>query len=432
MNNGNAFEVRRTVADADKNHSGSFLLTRSQPCKNTLVSHVVSVFNRYLFRGGEEEVFESEARMLQARGVRVTPICVQTPPATNGFDKAKLGLQSIWSSDWHSRFTDLLSKERPDVVHVHNSFPVFSPAIYYASRKLGIPVVQTLHNYRLFCPGALFFRDGKVCEDCLKGGLRHGIRHGCYRGSRTQTAVVAIMLGTHRALNTWSEKIDLYIALTEFARQKFICGGLPADRIIVKPNFLDPDPGVYGGPREGAVFAGRLSEQKGLHTLLEAWRRLPAPLPLTIIGEGPLRDELHARKTEWALDSVTLRGRLSREETIALIRRSRFLIIPSLSYENFPLTLVEALACGVPVIASRLGAMSEIIDDGRTGLHFCAGDPTDLGEKVLWACSHPLEMEEMSRAARAEFLAKYTADKNFDQLMEIYDAVLHRKAAAVA
>jgi glycosyltransferase involved in cell wall biosynthesis len=428
----NARNTNMSVSTADRGPTGSFPLTALRFEGGTRVSHVVSVFNRYLFRGGEEEVFESEARMLQARGVRVTPICIQTTAPPNAFDKAKLGLQSIWSWEWHSRFTDLLSKDRPDVVHVHNSFPVLSPAIYYASRRLGIPVVQTLHNYRLLCPGALFFRDGKVCEDCLEGGLLHGIRHGCYRGSRAQTAVVAIMLRTHRALDTWNEKVDLYIALTEFARQKFILGGLPAERVIVKSNFLDPDPGVYGGPRQGAVFAGRLSDQKGLLTLLDAWRRMSVSFPLTIIGEGPLHDDLHARKTEAGLANVTLMGRISRGETVELIRRSRFLILPSMSYENFPLTLVEAFACGVPVIASRLGAMAEIVDDGRTGLLFRAGDPADLAEKASWAFGHPLEMEAMSCASRAEFLAKYTADTNFDQLMRIYSAVLGQKAAAVA
>jgi glycosyltransferase involved in cell wall biosynthesis len=393
---------------------------------------IVSVFNRYVFRGGEEEVFEAEARMLAARDSQVTAVSVQTTPPEGPFAKVSFGLQATWSGSWHKRIRDLLIQERPDIVHVHNSFPMISPSIYYACHESGVPIVQTLHNYRLLCPGALFYRDGKVCEDCLEGGLRNSVRHGCYRGSRAQTAAVALMLGTHRALDTWNEKVDAYIALTEFARQKFIQGGLPAERIVVKPNFLDPDPGPRQSPGEGAVFVGRLSEQKGLLTLLEAWRRVPAEFPLRIIGEGPLLEELQVRRKEWGLASVKIEGRFTREETIAAIRRAQFLIFPSLWYECFPLTLVEAFACGVPVITSQLGAMAEIVDAGRTGLLFRAGDFMDLAGRISWACSHPREMDAMACACRAEFLAKYTADKNFDQLMEIYNAVMDRKAAAVA
>jgi glycosyltransferase involved in cell wall biosynthesis len=393
---------------------------------------VVSVFNRYAIRGGEEEVFEAEAEMLARRGCQVTPVSVKTEPPEGLLAKAAFGLRTIWSANWHERITELLIKESPDVVHVHNSFPVMSPAIYYACQTAGVPVVQTLHNYRLLCPGALFYRDGKVCEDCLEGGLRHGVQHGCYRSSHSQTAAVALMLGAHRAMDTWNKKVDAYIALTEFARRKFIQGGLPAERIAVKANFLEPDPGPRRGSGQGAVFVGRLSEQKGLITLLEAWRSVPREFPLRIIGEGPLLDQLHARKKEWGLDGITIEGRLSRTETIAAIRAARFLIFPSAWYECFPLTLVEAFACGVPVIASELGAMAEIVGAGRTGIFFRAGDFTDLADKILWACSHPNEMEAMSRECRREFLAKYTADQNFEQLMKIYNAVTDRNKVAVA
>jgi glycosyltransferase involved in cell wall biosynthesis len=393
---------------------------------------VVTVYNRYLNRGGEDEVFESEAKLLANRGCYVRMVTEQTRVPSGALAKVKAASNAIWSPEWHSRFADLLVKERPDVVHVHNSFPVISPSIYYACNEAGIPVVQTLHNYRLHCPGALFFRDGKVCEDCLEGGLYHAVRHSCYRGSRAQTAAVALMLGTHRALNTWNEKVDAYIALTEFARQKFIRGGLPADRIFVKPNFLDCDPGLRLSPGQGAIFVGRLAEQKGLWTLLEAWRRVPREFHLRIVGDGPLLEELSARKKGWNLPNVTIDGRLSREQVILAICRAQLLIFPSLWYECFPLALIESFACGVPVITSNLGAMAEIVENGRTGLHFRAGDPADLAEKVSWACCHPLEIESMSHASRAEFLARYTADPNFDQLMKIYRAVLGRKAAAVA
>lgn len=421
-----------SVAHAKIDSAGIISSVAGTRAKVARPLRIVSVFNRYVFRGGEEEVFEAEAKMLTARDCHVNAVSVQTTPPDGAFAKVAFGLQATWSGSWHKKMRDLLLHERPDVVHLHNSFPMISPSIYYACRESGVPVVQTLHNYRLLCPGALFYRDGKVCEDCLEGGLHNSVRHGCYRGSRAQTAAVALMLGTHRALDTWNEKVDAYIALTEFARQKFIQGGLPAERIAVKPNFLDPDPGPRQGPGEGAVFVGRLSEQKGLLTLLEAWRRVPSEFPLRIIGEGPLLKELQVRKTGWALTNVKIEGRLPREETIAAIRRAQFLIFPSQWYECFPLTLIEAFACGVPVIASQLGAMAELVDDGRTGMLFRAGESKDLAEKIAWARCHARETDAMARACREVFLAKYTADKNFDQLMAIYNAIMDRKPAAVA
>jgi glycosyltransferase involved in cell wall biosynthesis len=393
---------------------------------------IVSVFNRYALRGGEEEVFETEVEMLASRGCAVTPVSIRTVPPEGILAKAALGLHATWSAEWYTRFTDLLAKERPDVVHVHNSFPVMSPAIYHACQAAGVPVVQTLHNYRLVCPGSLFYRDGRVCEDCLKGGLHQGVLHGCYRNSRVQTAAVALMLGAHRAAGTWNERIDRYIALTEFARKKFIEGGLPGDRIAVKSNFLQVDPGLRQGSGKGAIFVGLLSEQKGILTLLDAWRRIRGDFPLRIIGEGPLLEEVRARKKEWALEGVSIEGRLSRTETISAIRQSQFLIFPSLWYECFPLTLIESFACGVPVISSQLGAMAEIVEEGRTGIFFRAGDDEDLSEKIEWARSHHEEMKAMSGVCRHEFLTKYTADQNFDQLMRIYDAAMLRKKAAIA
>jgi glycosyltransferase involved in cell wall biosynthesis len=421
-----------SVANAKIDSAGMISSSAGSCVARTRPLRIVSIFNRYVFRGGEEEVFEAEAKMLTARDCQVTAVSVQTVPPEGTFAKLAFGLQATWSGSWHKKIRNLLLQERPDVVHVHNSFPMISPSIYYACRESGVPVVQTLHNYRLLCPGALFYRDGKVCEDCLEGGLRNSVRHGCYRGSSAQTAAVALMLGTHRALDTWDEKVDGYIALTEFARQKFIQGGLPAERIAVKPNFLDPDPGPRQGPGEGAVFVGRLSEQKGLLTLLEAWRRVPREFSLRIIGEGPLLDELQARKKGWTLTNVKIEGHLPREGAIAAIRRAQFLIFPSLWYECFPLTLVEAFACGVPVIASQLGAMAELVDDGRTGMLFRAGESMDLAERIAWARCHARETDAMARACREEFLAKYTADKNFDQLMAIYNKVMDRKLEAIA
>ena len=192
-----------------------------------------------------------------------------------------LAKQTIWASDTRREFRELLQRERPDIVHVHNTFVMISPSIYWACRDARVPVVQTLQNYRLMCPGALFLRDEKVCEECMEHGVWRGVRYGCYRGSRPATAVVAAMLTTHRILGTWSRLIEYYLAPTEFGRRKYIEGGLPADKMLVKPNCVQPDPGEGKGDRSYALFVGRLSAEKGLRTLLAAWARLRSPSRFT-------------------------------------------------------------------------------------------------------------------------------------------------------
>jgi glycosyltransferase involved in cell wall biosynthesis len=306
------------------------------------------------------------------------------------------------------------------VAHFHNTFLRISPSAYYACRAAGVPVVQTLHNYRLLCPAATFYRAGGVCEACL-GRLVPwpGVVHSCYRGSPAASGVVTAMLTTHNLLRTWTRLVDVYIALTEFARQKFIEGGLPAEKIIVNPNFVDPDPGLRESDGSYALFVGRISPEKGVRLLLRAWQGLKGK-PLKIVGNGPLIDEVRAFVQQQRLECVEVLGPHPREEVLSLMKQARFLVFPSEWYECFPLTIAEAFACGVPVIASRLGAMAEIIEEGRSGLHFTPGDPEDLLAKVEWAYTHPPEMVQMGRRARQEFEAKYTAERNYERLRNVY------------
>lgn len=299
-----------------------------------------------------------------------------------------------------------------------------SPSAYYASQEAGVPVVQTLHNYRLVCPAATFFRDGHVCEDCLgKTPPWPGVMHACYRGSRSQTAVVAAMLTVHRALKTWREQVDCYITMTDFTRRKLIAGGLPAEKVAVKPNFVHPDPGMKDGHGCYALFVGRLSPEKGLRTLLQAWQGI-RDIPLKIVGDGPLLDEVRSVMQAQQLRGVEVLGTRTRQEVMDLMHGASFLVFPSEWYECFPVTLAEAFACGLPVVASSLGVMAEIVEDGRTGLHFKPGDPEDLAAKVEWAWGHPCEMTVMGREARHEYEQKYTAERNYQQLTEVYQMVI--------
>jgi glycosyltransferase involved in cell wall biosynthesis len=330
----------------------------------------------------------------------------------------------VWSWEARSDFASILDELRPDIVHVHNTFLVISPSIYSACSQRRIPVIQTLHNFRLLCPAGTFLRDGIVCHECVHHTLLRSIRYGCYRDSRTATAGVAVMLTFHRVLDTWCRSVTRFIALTQSAKEKFIEAGFPLDKFVVKPNFADPDPSERSGPGVYAVYIGRLTEDKGLRVLLNAWNLLPRQYPLHIVGDGPDRAAFEARAREMKLSGVTFRGWLSRAQAIETVKGARFSIVPSVRYEGFPMVVVEAFACGTPVLCSRLGGLAEIVEDHVTGLHFKPGDAEELATTIGWAWDHPSELVRMGHAARAEYETKYTMRKNYEYLMDIYEQAL--------
>ena len=384
---------------------------------------IAIVHNAYQKAGGEDAVVQAEKSLLLRAGHEVSQYLRHNNEieSQSFYSNLALGVRTVWSSSSRNGLHGQLQKWKPDVVHFHNTFPLISPAAYYACRDLGLPVVQTLHNYRIFCPSGAFFRDGRVCEECFDKSRWLAVRHACVRQSRSATSATVAMLSFHHHYGTWTNLVDRYIALSEFSRAKFLSGGLPEEKIVVKPNFVVDDPGVGSHDQAYAVFIGRLSEEKGLRTLIRAWRRVGPRLHLRIIGDGPLHAEL--RSERYGLPTVHLAGHLSREESMKILQGARFLVLPSVCYENFPMTLAEAYACATPVIASRLGAMEELVKDGRTGLHFAPGDDNDLATKVQWACAHHDEMVQMGANARVEFEAKYTADRNYRMLIAIYESV---------
>lgn len=392
---------------------------------------ILLAHNSYQQTGGEDLVVAAEAALLADRGHRVITYARNNEELNgNGLiGQALAGLRTTWSSRSYREIAQLLKKEKPDVAHFHNTFPLISPAAYYACEKIGVPVVQTLHNYRLLCPGATFLRDGRACEACLRQRVAWpGIAHGCYRGSRRATAAVAAMQTAHRAMRTWQTKVNVYIALSEFARRKFIEGGLPENRIVVKPNFVAGDFRPKAAPGKYAVFVGRLSEEKGAHVLLSAWRMMRTVVPLRIVGDGPMLERLSREITESSLPWVELTGPRTPEEVRLLMREARFLISPSICYENFPLAVAESFASAVPVIASRLGSMAEIVQDSVTGLHFEVGNAADLAAKAEWAWNHSEELARMGLAARAKYEANYTSGRNYEMLIEIYHRAMTQRA----
>jgi glycosyltransferase involved in cell wall biosynthesis len=387
---------------------------------------VLMVHCYYRDLGGENLSFEAETALLRSRGHDVV-VYARDNREIQGLGllgKARLGARTVWGDDAYGDVRALIRRERPDVVHVQNTFPLISPSVLHAAHRMGVPVVQALRNYRLLCASGILFRDGRPCEDCIGVPFgTPGIVHRCYHNSASQSAVVAGTQAVHRLLGTWSDAVDLFVAPSQFARSIFVSAGMPGSRITVKPNFVYPDPGPQEAPGSGAVYAGRLAPEKGIMTMLEAWR-LSAPMPLVIIGDGPLRSTAEAFVRRHALEhSVEILGPRAPAEVVQRMRGAHVVLFPSEWYETFGRVAAEAFACGVPVIASRIGSMAEVVDDGRTGFLFTSGSPSDLAASVARSLDGAERWAEMGREARAAFERSFTAETNYQHLLNIYARV---------
>jgi len=391
---------------------------------NVLVAH-----NFYQVRGGEDQIFEDVATLLDAGGHRVSRFAVHNDDLA-GTGKLAMAKMTVWNGSLAKRIREIVRRDKIELVHFINTFPQISPAAYYAARRAGAAVVQEVQNFRLSCPAALFLRDGKVCEDCLGKAIPWpAVRHGCYRGSRSATAVVSSMLVTHRLLGTYRKSVDAYIATTAFGKAKLVEAGLPDAKTFIKPNFVSPDPGPGAGNGGYALFVGRLSKEKGIDVLLRAWEQ-NIGVPLKILGDGPMADQVKAAAAR--LPNVEWLGRKPVDEVMQIMGDASCLIFPSVWYEGLPKTIIESLAKGTPIIASKIGAMIELIDHAKTGLHVTPGDSDSLAQAVLSLFAYPDTMRAMRVAAREAFLDRYTADENNRQLIRIYEqalAIRHGRAA---
>ena len=377
---------------------------------------ILQIHNTYQKAGGEDAVVASEGALLAGRGHEVRLWSVDNAVIAGPWAKLRTAWQVPYSHAARRQLGQIIADFGPDVAHVHNFFPLLTPSIYDACRDAGVPVVQTLHNYRTICAGALLLRDGRPCEDCIGGSPYQGALHGCYRGSRPGSLAVARMIARHRGQGTWRTKVDRFIALTEFAKAKFVEAGFPAEKIAVKPNFVeDTGPQEAETERNGALFVGRLSPEKGIGTLLTAWRDLD--VPLRIAGDGPLMSMAQSTASR----NVVPLGSLPPAAVNQEMARAAFLVMPSQSYETFGMVIAEAFSKGLPVIASRLGAMAEIVEDGVTGLHFTPGDSGDLAAKARWAADHPEEMHNMGANARCVYQEKYAPEVNYEMLLAVYE-----------
>jgi glycosyltransferase involved in cell wall biosynthesis len=384
---------------------------------------ILLLHNRYLQRGGEDVCVDAHQRILQTRGHHVRLMEADNSVISGRLAEAMTAINAVYARKWKQLLAAEMAAFHPDVVHIHNTFPLLSPAVIMGCKEASVPVVHTFHNYRLCCPAGLLFRCGRVCEACL--GRRFswpGVLYGCYRGSRAATTAVSVAYGVHRWLHTYSCHLDAAIALTQFAKSKLVRAGIPSAKVVVIPNWLEPDPGVGSGEGGYFLFVGRISEEKGVRTLLRAWDSLHSRAPLLIAGTGPLQGSLRASSPPgviWLLQQTP-------DEVIRLMQQATALILPSECFENFPRTAVEAFSVGTPIIASRLGSLQEIVEDRATGLHFSPGDSGELAEAATWLLDHPSSRREMRAAARAQYEHRYSADRVFPMLLQAYHrAVQH-------
>ncbi|MGA2217942.1 MAG: glycosyltransferase family 4 protein [Terracidiphilus sp.] len=333
------------------------------------------------------------------------------------------GIRPVWSTEDHTAVRQLIAKNQLELMSVHNFFPLVSPSIYYAARAEGIPVVQTLHNYRLLCPSATFLRDGRICEDCLGRAIAWpSLIHKCYRKSLIQTGAVVGMITAHKMLGTWRSLVNYYIALTPFMRDKFIAGGFPAERIVVKPNSVE-DTGAGSGEGDNFLFVGRLSEEKGAAVLLRAWKTVRTSRRLKIIGSGP--DEMSLRAMAAGLPNVEFMGQVSAERVRVEMGQAAALVFPSIWYEGLSRVMIEAFSKGTPIIASDVGPISMIVKDGQCGVLFKLGDSADLAAKLEAFPAVGKPLAGWRESAREEYEHYYSDEAGYRNLMRIYGLALN-------
>lgn len=375
--------------------------------------------NRYLVPGGEDQCSVAEAALLRDYGHEVE-LLEEDNRRIEQLGQARTAFRTVWSRESYRRIDKLLRSRPFDILHVQNFFPLWSPSVYYAAARNWVPVVQTLHNYRLMCVNSLFFRDQHLCQECLGRFLPwHGVVHACYRHSRAASAVVVSMVGAHKLAGTWRKRVSTYIAVSEFARDIYIAGGLPANKIAVKPNFIHPTPPPGTGGGGYALYVGRLSQEKGIAAMLNAWKGAHEAIPLKIVGEGPLAELVIAAMQE--NKRIEYLGAKPLPEVLDLMRNAEFLVFPSEWYETMGRTIMEAFAVGTPVIATNIGPPATMVVPGETGFHFMPGSVAELRERAEWCSQNLDQVRAMRSKARQVFESHYTGAANARMLLAIYE-----------
>lgn len=404
---------------------------------------ILIVHNAYKIPGGEDSVVSNEMQLLREAGHKVFFYQKSNTEldSCSLFQKLLLPFRAVYSRKTYREVRALIKARRIDLVHVHNTLLVISPSVYDAARSLGVPVVQTIHNYRLLCPNALFLRDGQICQDCLSGGLRQAVKHACYRDSRAQTLIVSLMLAYHKRRGTYSRLT--YLCLTEFNKNMLLrlsLRGKPLlspQQIAVKPNFT-PDPGEpvpYAERQPYFLFASRMDAFKGIYVLLKAWEiyeRVNAdkehPKELILCGSGSEENAVRDWICKHGLMHTQMLGQLSHDQLMEKMKYCLAFCLPTQCYEGFPVVIAESFACGTPVIGSKIGNVGTLVRHGETGLTHAPADAETLADFFLHWDKTSDAAQAMSVHARKTYEACYTPDKNLEMLTGIYQKVLEQNA----
>lgn len=387
---------------------------------------ILLVHNEYREPGGEEKVVDAEIRLLREQGFQVQECRFRSRDIAGIGQKIKTAIDLPYSSDSEKKILSEIARFKPDILHVHNFFPLATPSVFFAAKSLGVKTVFTLHNFRILCANGLLLRENKPCELCVSNGPTPAVIHGCYQGSRLASLAVARMIRRYQGAQRWEDFVDQFIVLTNFAKSIYLRAGIPENKISIKPNFIfhpagEFNPQLQTRSTRKVVFVGRLSGEKGISTLLKA-KKPTDNYQLNILGDGELGDVV---KSAAARDkNIVWHGRVSSKEVYAAISDADLLVFPSECYENFPISILEAMAHGRPVVASRIGGIPEIVQDGETGFLFEPGNEHSLSETIQGALGNLEKLRRMGLSARLEFEQKYSPAPNFSQLNAIYEKTL--------
>jgi glycosyltransferase involved in cell wall biosynthesis len=384
---------------------------------------ILLVHNFYQHRGGEEVSVELLSKILTDNGHKIIPFYYDSNDIRkfNFVDKFLIPFRLLYSKTTKNKVEQLIFKEKPDIAHIHNLFPLITPWILYTLKKYNIPVVMTLHNYRLLCLNGLFLKnDGEICESCKNGNFVCGILNKCYHNSYFQSTGVAMPLWFHRKMWTFVKNIDVFIAPSKFLRQKYIASAFPQENIITIPHFIDLENYKTDIQFDNyAIFIGRLSQEKGVLTIVKAFKDI-AGIKLKILGEGPFKKELQNFVTNNKIDNIEFLGFVNGKEKVDLLKKAMFLIFPSECYENMPYTILESFACGVPVVASKIGGVVELVEEGITGFLFEAKNVSDLKGKIIKLVSDKELLLRMRNNVRKVAEEKYCKEVGYRNIISVY------------
>lgn len=390
---------------------------------------ILFIHNRYQYRGGEDTTLEMESALLLSRGHEVKILEFNNDQLSSSVSKIKGGLQAFYNGQSASIVEREILNYKPDIIHIHNLFFTASPSVLYKAKQMRTPVVMTVQNYRLICANALLLRDQQVCELCInKVFPLAGIRYKCYRSSYVESALVTAITGTHKLLSSWNKKVDTYIVPSEFLKTKLKGSSLklPESKIAVKPNFIKDIPALNTNREDFFLFIGRLSPEKGITTLLQCFAATPS-LKLVIAGDGPDKNMVQAYAKN--APNITFLGQQPKEQVLELMKKCRALLFPSIWYEGLPLTIIEAFATGTPVIASNLGAMTEMIQDEYNGFYFNPGNTDELRKKIIHLADNIGKYDHLYRNARTTYLEKYHPDVHYTSIMKVYQMAMNNNAS---